>query len=111
MTEQEMMIRAREACITAGGSEGRLAAEYRNGDHDIMWGVQTALRALLDLDKPLPIDPDLLEAREICAKHYAEAGSADAAVKYRAGGYDDSFVSTLAHAGIKRGRALAAGDA
>lgn len=101
-----MLIRAREACATVSNNSA-----YRSGIYDGSATLQTALRALLDLDKPLPVDPDLIEAREICAKWHEGTKLPVAANNYRAGDYDDGYYVTSVVAGIKRGRVLAAGDA
>jgi hypothetical protein len=109
MTEQEMLIRAREACASV---EPGIKRFFLSGDHDDTFTMRRVLRALRDYDKPLPIDPDVLEAREACAKLWERAGRKSAAASYRAGGYDDGdLMQTAALDGIKRGRALAAGDA
>ena len=51
MTPQEKLIRAREACAA---SDSYYAVEYREGKCDHFWTMQSALRALNDLDKPIP---------------------------------------------------------
>ena len=51
MTPQEKLIRAREACAAEWPGE---AAEYRAGRLDHHGEMKPALRALTDLDKPIP---------------------------------------------------------
>lgn len=113
MTEEEIMIRAREAYIatfTPSWMDDKRAAQIRAGkaadveralEH---WGI---LRALRDLSKPLsellPEDPDLEVARKIAA-------SENQSTPYAADGSDDDILVTVALAAIKRGRELASGQ-
>lgn len=53
-----------------------------------------------------PVDPDLIEAREIAARDN-EANAPNASQMVRDGRCDDSPIVTCALAGIKRGRELA----
>jgi hypothetical protein len=110
MTEQEMLIRAREACASVEPGTG-IKRFFLSGDHDDTFTMRRVLRALRDYDKPLSIDPDLVEARELCAKLYEGDGFTTSALSCRLGNYDGSSKTVLALAGIKRGRALASGDA
>lgn len=99
MTEDEIMIRAREAYIT-DYAIAETVTEIRGGGYDNLTAIKVAARALRDAAKPLseiaPPDPDLVEAREIANHDY---------------GTVESIAITLALAGIKRGRALAGGAA
>lgn len=58
---------------------------------------------------PLPVDPDLAEAREIVAQIY-DVSWPERADAIRAGGQDNNVENVSALAGIKRGRALAAAE-
>ena len=111
MTEEEALIRAREACIARWPRLSSTAAQIRAGEDDGYSGIQTALRALLDANKPLsevaPFDPDLIEAREVVAQYWDEDGSPGQAVSIRSGLGNAKFSLAIALAGIKRGRALA----
>ena len=51
MTPQEILIRAREACAATYPSDAEM---YRSGELDGSRPMQCALRALNDLDKPIP---------------------------------------------------------
>ena len=72
MTEEEALIRAREAVkaarIEAGYNRdsGWLSAVDK-GEDDGSVAVLAAKRALLDLDNPLPVDRDLEDLREMLA--------------------------------------------
>lgn len=68
MTEEEALIRAREAVIAVRGLVHKDNMQrFRDGEYDINPNVQAAKRALLDLDKPLPVDRDLADLRELAA--------------------------------------------
>ena len=54
MTPQEKLIRAREACAAAFPHH---AESFRDSGRDSSGEMTAALRALTDLDKPIP-DPD-----------------------------------------------------
>lgn len=56
---------------------------------------------------PDPVDPDLLEAREICAKYWDKEECPSHAENYRSGCYDYDNPIALTVAAIKRGRELA----
>ena len=71
MTEDEMMIRAR-AAVQAMWARAAVQAMWAGGEDDSIV-VQTALRALRDLDKPVP-DPDE-EWREALDAFYATASA------------------------------------
>lgn len=72
MSEDEMLRRAREAAIVAYGAVGTHDQKrIRAGGCDDYAPVRGALAALRNLDKPL-IDPLLLKAREIVAKHMGD---------------------------------------
>lgn len=51
MTPQEKLIRAREACAAEWPGD---AANYRDSGRDSSIEMRAALRALTDLDKPIP---------------------------------------------------------
>lgn len=117
MTEQEALVRAREAAIAGWldkpghyNSEAE-KARYRAGEVDCNGLIRVALRALLDAHKPLsevaPVDPDLIEARELVAQYWVERNSPMTAVGIRSGKHDDGSNVMATLAGIKRGRALA----
>lgn len=90
MTEQEALIRAREAAI-AGPYANSDMQDIRSGRCDDCVGVQAALRALLDLDKPLPVDRDLADLRELLAARCLGDPTAGKgpAENYRRGVLDD----------------------
>lgn len=76
MTQDEILTRARAACIKAGGggAYGRgatWAAAVRAGLHDDYVEVKIAIAAITDANRPLseiaPPDPDLIAAREWAA--------------------------------------------
>lgn len=56
-----------------------------------------------------PVDPDLIEAREVAAKWVEAKGNPKLAAKYREGIFDGELVVKLTLAGIKRGRELGSG--
>ena len=65
-----------------------------------------SIRALMDSDKPLPVDPDLLLAREIVADEYVRADCHGMAENVRTGNCDDDFPNCVALAGIRAGKAM-----
>lgn len=77
MTEEEILIRAREAAIAAPEPCDPYCDEARQnircGHWDYAYGIPQAARALRDLSKPLseiqPVDPDEAEA----ARMYEDA--------------------------------------
>lgn len=91
MDEQEALIRAREA---GAQRYPHVADDYRSGKNDLGSEVQIATRALLDLDKPLPVDPDLADLREVFAAFCDEAGSSGGE-GYRAGYRDGDLKGAL----------------
>ena len=64
-----------------------------------------SIRALMDADKPLPVDPDLLLARKIVAADLKRAECHSAAAEVLEGNRLDATVS-LVFAGIKAGKAM-----
>jgi hypothetical protein len=108
MTEEEILIRAREAAIAEWSFHGIHSELTRNGAYDGKGDFRIAIRALRDLSKPLseiqPVDPDLIEAREIVGARYLEL-----LPLYRAGRYDSGSTIPIALAAIKRGRELERG--
>ena len=131
MTEEEIMIRAREAAITIYAnrehdpmcvSEPRASEDkrLRAGDLDEHYAVRGAAQALRDLSRPLseiqPVDPDLVEARRMCAEdalktshvtyQFVTYSPEDARAAILAGRMD-GFVGVEGRlAAIKRGREL-----
>lgn len=106
MSEEEVLIRAREASIAAGycdlsgyGDEKSAAerAAVRAGQRDNNWSILVAARALRDIDRPLseiqPPDPDINEAAELL-------------LKLNANGVGPYQCTTGILAAIKRGREL-----
>lgn len=69
--------------------------------------AKRSLEAARELILPDPIDPDLLEAREMVAKYYEGRAGPAAARRTREGDYDGSAFLVLALAALKRGRELA----
>lgn len=65
--------------------------------------LYTLAKRIARTEKP-PIDPDLLAAREICAKHYEASGLLRTAASFRSGAYDNNHSIALTLAGIKYGR-------
>lgn len=66
-------------------------------------------RTLDKLHGRTPIDPDLAEAREVCARYFEAKDRTSVASEYREGRYDIGLDNelTIALAAIKRGRELA----
>jgi hypothetical protein len=73
MTEEEIMIRAREAAIATGVWTLGNVERCRRGDFDDYAAMKPFFRVLRDLSKPLseiqPVDPDWVEAQSIAAQH------------------------------------------
>ena len=65
-----------------------------------------AIRAIMDADKPLPVDPDLLLARGIAADEYERDGCPTMASEALAGVRDNWSPARAALAGIKAGKAM-----
>ena len=111
MTENEALIRAREAFIAQSSLGDHDRSQVRVGAYDSHAVVVTIFRVLLDTNKPLseivPVDPDLIEAREIAAQYWDERGSPWTASDILLGRDDDNNIMKIALACIKRGRALA----
>ncbi len=80
MTQDEILTRAREAFIKAYASNDALVAAIRAGRYDDHSYMEIAIAALTDAHRPLseivPVDPDLLAAREWAAKARSELASA-----------------------------------
>ena len=77
------------------------------GDETIARTYSIAIRALMDADKPLPVDPDLLLlVRKIVADEFERAGWPAMAAQALAGVRDDSREVRIALAGIKAGKAM-----
>ena len=90
----------------------RAAYQDENGipmlrdDAEIASVHSAAIRALMDADKPLPVDPDLLLARKIVADEYERAGWPAMAAQALAGVRDGSREVLIALAGIRAGKAM-----
>lgn len=61
----------------------------------------------IEQHKEPPVDPLLIEAREICAKWRETKGYAHGAAMYREGGYDDYSIMKVALAALRRGIEIA----
>jgi len=116
MTEEEILIRAREASIAAGYTRGlgithevatNDEAAIRAGQRDRNWSVLCAAQALRDLSKPLseiqPPHPDLIEARRLAAEGLAQWY---AETPFLRGDKDASPEVQMTLAAIQRGREL-----
>jgi len=116
VTEEEIMIRAREAYIVADRvtSDSYLIA-VRDGEFDGRLALKTAAQALRDASKPLseiqPVDPDLIEARECAALVYEERENKEGAEELRRGEYDDNAGVQVALLAIKRAKERTQGGA
>ena len=75
-------------------------------DADIARIYAIAIRALMDADKPLPVDTDLLLARKIVADELAREGCPLVAARVLAGRSDDDYAVCATLAGIKAGKAM-----
>ncbi len=82
------------------------ADHIRYGAHDIEQDF-VARTAAIAAELPKPIDPDLLEARSICASFERSPGSI---LAFTVGEWDDGATMRRVLAGIKRGRALSQGE-
>lgn len=94
MTEEEALIRAREAAIQTVNSyrnSPSLSTSLRRGELDDDTFVQTAKRALLDLDKPLPVERDLEDLRVIVGAWERWQERPMSAGQYERGEYDDDL--------------------
>ena len=115
MTEEEIMIRAREAAAKIYVDEGSKKA-IRGGQWDSGTLVMGAAQALRDLSKPLseiqPVDPDLIEARKVAHDTLMSLGASDEQIiagEVLAGERDDAIIMHATLAAIKRGRELEQG--
>jgi hypothetical protein len=108
LSDDEILIRAREAAIAAGGWVG-MAAKVRAGEMDEGGTILAVARALRDLAKPLDeirpkvADPDLIEARKIAAGAFANRNIQE---EYIGGSRDKCSDFQRILAAIKRGREL-----
>lgn len=89
-------------------------ARAREAERRIPWREQSAvgvaqLAARLARENWRPVDPDLLEAREIAAQQAEMDGSPDWATRARQGEADKGNWVQIALAAIKRGRELERG--
>jgi hypothetical protein len=93
MGEDEIMQRAREAVIKVGDYNESDKAAIRSGEYCLWMNVAPAAQAVRDYHRPLseivPVNPDLLMAREVCAEAFEKIGSASVADDYRSGKYDE----------------------
>ena len=94
MTEEEALRRAREAAIATKGTIAGCGM-VRSGMRDSSPAVQAAKRALLDLDKPLPVDRDFEAVREIVAEYERACGAPATAGDIESGDYDDRLCAAL----------------
>lgn len=97
MTDEEL-DRARAAEATKMSATGH-------------WKDIAILAARLAREGWVPIDPDLIEAREMWAQDLEADGCLAAAAEARASARDDTLGIQLCLAGIKRGRELARKEA
>ncbi len=113
MTEDEIMQRAREAVIAELHHSGSSAQSLRSGEWDDCTDVLTAARALRDASKPLaevlPVDPDVLLAKEIAADQARQHGWPKLGDDIAAGRVKTDVFSTTALAAIKAARKQEAG--
>ena len=86
--------------------QGERSEPWTIDDADIARIYVIAIRALMDADKPLPIDPDLLLARKIVADELAREGCPLVAARVLAGGSDDGYAVCATLAGIRAGKAM-----
>ena len=75
-------------------------------DETIALVYAIAIRALMDADKPLPVDPDLLLARKIVADEWERDGCPNMAACALDGSHDNRRVNLVARAGIRAGKAM-----
>lgn len=68
--------------------------------------VDAVAATLRELNWHPPVDPDLVDAREVVAKLNEDNGNKETAQLYRSGDCDDHFAVVAALAAIKRGREL-----
>lgn len=69
------------------------------------WGPSAArafARYIAEHEEP-PVDPLLIEAREVCARHFEDSHQGAHGVSYRYGTWDDMDTVQIALAAIKRG--------
>jgi hypothetical protein len=101
MTEDEILVRAREAAIKADYSSIYDESEVRDGRRDDTWPIVCIIQALRDLSKPLseiqPVDPDLMEAQAIIGGRVIITSGVPQMIKQ---------IEDIAVAAIKRGREL-----
>lgn len=118
MTEEEIMIRVREAFLATTARSWTTRDNIdgiRRGAWDDLPALAPVVHALRDLSKPLdeirPVDPDLLLAREMAAAQ-CEAIPHHWAEPIRRGEKDADARSgvSLALAALKRGREMERGQ-
>lgn len=84
---------------------------YYSATSSARQSVLAHARTLDRLHGRTPIDPDLIEAREVCARYFEAKDRHWVASEYREGRYDIGLDNelTIALAAIKRGRELQRG--
>lgn len=80
--------------------------DVREGGDDDSMVIQAALKALDHINDPLPVDPDLLEARKMAAAQFGERDH----VGFLSGQHDDGPTVQYHLNGIRKGRSLERGD-
>ena len=100
MTKDEAVQRYKAAHQDVTGKPPAVEDAYITSAH------ATAIRALMDAGKPLPVGPDLLLARKIVAEAYERDGWADFAARVRNGLHDNEFAVRTTLAGIRAGKAM-----
>jgi len=109
MTEDEILIRAREACCHSDYTISDYAG-IRAGSYDGHATLLCIHRALRDLDKPLreivPVDPDLIAARNVVSAHWLALDCLSNAEDARRGEDDGLAIVQCALAGIRAGKAM-----
>lgn len=93
MSEEEALVRAREAYADVWAKESRREA-VRGGEYDESLCLQVAKRALLDLDKPI-VDPDIRDLREIVAAFFRADDCPYDAKTIENGHSDEALVGAL----------------
>ena len=100
MIKDEAVQRFKAAYQDECGNPTTMDDAYITRNHAV------SIRALMDADKPLPVDPDLLLARKIVADSYEREDWPAMAAQALAGVRDDDFANRTALACIKAGKAM-----
>lgn len=82
-------------------------ADYQHGPvaFNTRRSIEAHARTLAKYETP-PVDPLLVEAREICARQYEGCGRHVMAKSFRSGGEDDNLHIQIALACLRRGAEL-----